>query len=277
MFWLNITLAYLLVCWLLALILVRVVLQQSPEDERPGDGTPPLTGLLLLVFAPVFLPYVAGLTAAGVIKHLLYLRLLRRTLRKVREYEFNPVDIHEVDDSIRQHFETVAPALRELGFDQLGDFQLKPEPAEVHGRIFQGDDGEVLACARQVLDTSSVSFISVLEDGACIHTTSVPDPHPELTMLPEDRLCVSYRPETPIADLHSQHREIVWKLAGDNGTRVLCFPREQFAAVLVYDQCSFNRWRYRQGGLDQVPLQPDLESLRSVALRSRESGVSLAS
>jgi hypothetical protein len=260
--WLNITLAYLLVCWLLGLILVRVVLPQTAEDRGAGCAPSPLTSLVVLLFAPVIIPYIVCLTVACVARQFLFLRVLRRTLRTVREYEFTPVDLHEVGDPIREHFESATPDLLRLGFEPLGDFRLKPEPIEVHDRIFLSDDGEVLACVCVVLDTGSVALISVLDDGTCIHTSSVQDPHPELATIPEDRLCIIYRPSLSVADLHTSHRESVREQARTNSTRVMRFRADQFRAVLVYDQRIFNRWRYRHGGLDSVPPLPELHTLR---------------
>jgi len=68
-------------------------------------------------------------------------------------------------------------------------------------------------------------------------------------------------PDVPVDEAHRRHRDTLGELAARNGTGLLRFSREQFRAVVVYDQRLFNRWRYRHGGFDREPPTPDFQTL----------------
>jgi hypothetical protein len=106
-----------------------------------------------------------------------------------------------------------------------------------------------------------VSFMSVLEDGTCVHTSGTRNPHPERTFEPADRLALIYLPGRHPTNLHREHQEAVRGVAARTGIRVLQLRPDQFRAMMVYDQRLFNRWRYRHGGLDRAPPAPDFGTL----------------
>jgi hypothetical protein len=129
---------------------------------------------------------------------------------------------------------------------------MKPQPVMVHDRIFLSADGRTLATICCILEAGVVSFLSVLEDGTCVHTSGTRNPHPERTLEPADQLALIYRPERHPSNLHREHEEAVRAAAARTGARVLQLRGDQFRAVMVYDQRLFNRWRYRHGGLDRA-------------------------
>jgi hypothetical protein len=106
-----------------------------------------------------------------------------------------------------------------------------------------------------------VSFISVLENGTCIHTSSVRNPRPERACEPADQLRISYMPGVSVEELYHHHRHALREGCTSAASRVLRFGEDQFREVMVYDQSIFNRWRYRHGGLDHEPPAPDLRTL----------------
>jgi hypothetical protein len=138
---------------------------------------------------------------------------------------------------------------------------MKPEPVESHGRVFISAAGDAIAEIGAILDKGTFSFMSVLEDGTCVHTTSVGNPRPERTLEPADQLCLTYLPDTQVDEAYCRHQETLDEQAARHGTRVLRLHRDQFRAVLVYDQRIFNRWRYRHGSLDREPPAPDFQTL----------------
>jgi hypothetical protein len=190
-------------------------------------------------------------------------RQMRRTSRTYRPYEFVEVDSLLHAGPIRRQFERHTPLLLEMGFDLIGDYRLKPKPVEVHDRLFLSPDRETLAAICAVLGSGAVSLISVLDDGMCVHTTCTFNPHPERTLDPADRLWISYVPEAAsVQDLHQHHLDTLRKLSAETDSRALRFRREQFREVLNYDQLVFCRWRFRHGGLDHEPPEPDYGSLQ---------------
>jgi hypothetical protein len=267
--WLTVALVYCVVCWLIGLFGIRVLVRARGEET---EGPPPPVAQLfvaMILFMPILCPFVVFSTVLCLgrsLGTLRYLWTLHRVSRSVREYEFIPVDVGNLDEAVREHFESVTPCLVRLGFEPVGDFRLKPKPVEVHDRLLFDTSGETLAAACALLDTGAVSFISVLEDGTCVHTSSVADPHPERTSEPADQLCITYLPDTSVAALYGQHRDTVRDQAARRGTRVIGFRRDQFREVLVYDQRVFNRWRFRHGSLDQEPPAPDLATLLAPAI-----------
>jgi uncharacterized protein (TIGR02996 family) len=193
------------------------------------------------------------------------LRSLVQVNRIVRDYQFIPVDGSSLGELRRCHFERLTPPLLELGFQPIGDFLMKPEPVVVHDRILLSADGQTLATVCCVLDAGVVSFMSVLDDGTGVHTSGSPNPHPERTFEPADQLLLTYWPDSDPTDIHRQHQETLRTSGARRGGRVMQFHRDQFRAIMVYDQCLFNRWRHRHGGLDHEPPAPDFATLVAVA------------
>ena len=282
MAWLWIALlVYCVVCWVAAWLLVPAPRAGVPEDVRRHLGR---VRLALVLMAPLLVPVLA-FRCAGCLGSLFRargqlaeLRRERRTLQKVnrtvREYEFLPVDGSSLGEPVRGHLDALTPPLLELGFRPLGDFRMKPEPVVVYDRILLSADGRTLATVCCVLGAGAVSFISVLDDGTCVHTNTTRDPHPERTFEPEDRLSVTYLPDAHPIDLHREHQEAVRAAAARAGAGVMEFRPDQFRAVMVYDQRLFNRWRHRHGGLDREPPAPDFSTLltaeEATVLRGRD-------
>jgi hypothetical protein len=264
--WWIIAIGYCLACWLIGLLLIRVV-RKNADDDDAEDGLAgrvllALLAVVLLLLSPIIMPYLVWLLVRWTIQSSPRLRQLRRVARTYRNYEFIPVDIASLEESVRERIEAQTPALVDLGFRRLGDFRMKPEPVVVHDRFFLSADGETVADICAVLSGGGVSLISVLEDGTVVHTTSVQNPHPERTLEPADRLWISYVPDASVSYLHFHHVNAVRDLCAGTGSKAMRFRDDQLRAVLVYDQRIFCRWRYRYDGLDEEPPAPDLQSLR---------------
>src|SRR5204862_749357 len=104
-------------------------------------------------------------------------------------------------------------------------------------------NGETLASICALLDTGSVCFMSVLEDGTCVDTCSAKNPHPELTFEPADQCWVTFLPDASMQDLHLLHLKMAEELCARNGTTVRRFRSGQFREVVAYDQRVHCRWR----------------------------------
>jgi hypothetical protein len=197
--------------------------------------------------------------------------VLRRINRTVREYLFLPVDGAWLDEPMRGHFATLTPPVLRLGFRTIGDFQMKPEPVVTNSRLFLSRDGRTLASIHCVLRAGTVSFISVLADGTCVHTLAANNPHPERTLVPEDQLVLVYLPRAHSRTLHRRHQEAVTTATVATGAEALTLQDEQYRALMIYDQRLFNRWRYRHGGLDREPPAPDFRTLQAPVNRAEEA------
>jgi hypothetical protein len=261
MVWFALALLYCGVCWLAASYAIGDSPAGGQEEVRRYLAR---IRLALILLAPLYMPFVIFWVLPCLVQSFQsrrWVRTLRRIQRTVREYEFLPVDGASLGEPMRGHLEALTPPLLELGFQPVGDFRMKPEPVVVHSRILQSADGRTLAIVCSILQAGVVSFMSVLEDGTCVHTSGTRNPHPERTFEPGDRLALTYLPERHPTNLHREHQEAVRGVAARIGVRVLQFRPHQFRAVMVYDQRLFNRWRYRHGGLDRVPPAPDFGTL----------------
>jgi hypothetical protein len=260
---------YCALCYAVALSWVRVRHPDDAEAQANLSRWLPRLYLSVMLVAPVVVPFVfyCRLRASWVRLRAYFLlrevRTLRRINRTVREYQFIPVDVAEVDEVVRERFERLTPPLEELGFERIGDFRMKPEPVVVHDRIFLSADGETLAVICSLLRAGVVSYLSVLEDGTCVHTCQVHNPHPERTFEPADQLGLQYRPGRHPINLYREHQEALRAAAERQGSRPLQLRRDQYRAIMVYDQRIFNRWRHRHGNLDVDPPAPDFNTLRS--------------
>lgn len=263
MVWLAITLTYCVVCWLAASFAMRSLNLQQKEESQPSLAHGPI-GVILL--APLFMPFVALLFLYQHVRtwHALrWIGTLRRINRTVREYEFMPVDGPSLGEPIRGHLETLTPPLVELGFQLIGDFRMKPEPVVVYDRILLSEDGRTLATVCCLLNAGVVSFMSVLDDGTMVHTSGSHNPHPERTLDPTDWLALTYCPGTHPVNMYREHQEAIRRGTAHTGAGVIQLRRDQYRAVMVYDQRIFNRWRFRHGTLDHEPPAPDFSTLRT--------------
>lgn len=195
---------------------------------------------------------------------------LRQVLNTVREYEFIPVNFESLAESMRRQFERHTPSMLELGFVPQGDFRMKPQPVEVHNRLFLSPDGDVLGSISALLDKGGISFISVLADGVCINTTSSKNPRPDRTLEETDQLLLTYAGNDNPIELYHLHRAILDAVVQGRDTEALQFSADQLRPLMVYDQRLFNRWRYRHGDFATEPpaadfgmLQPGVEAAAS--------------
>jgi hypothetical protein len=262
MVWLALALLlYCGMCWLAASFLIGVPRAVGQADMQRSLAR---ARLALIVLAPLYMPLVVFRVPSCLVRSYQarrWVRTLRRIQRTVREYEFRPVKPWSLDRPVRGRLDALTPPLVELGFQPLGDFRMKPQPVVVHGRYFLSADGRTVAGICSILEAGVVSFISVLEDGTCVHTSGTRNPHPERALEPTDRLALSYLPGRHPTNLYREHLEAVRGAAERSGSRVLELRPNQFRAVMVYDQRLFNRWRYRHGGLDREPPAPNFRTL----------------
>jgi hypothetical protein len=264
--WLTILLTYCALCWVLG---VAMTVGFAPQfAERAADR-----GVHTLVFqlgavliAPLAMPLIVWSTVQMLWLRNRHLGQLRQCLNTVREYEFTKVNSLHLAEPIRRRFDRFTPDFFQLGFNLIGDYRMKPEPVEVHDRIFLSNDGETLGTICAVLKGGGESMITVLSDGTCVHTTSSKNPKPERTVQPQDQLCITYLPGVSIEDQFQQHQATVREQCSLHGTNVVPLHAEQFREVLVYDQRIFNCWRHRLGDLDKPPPMPDLRTVTGNAV-----------
>jgi hypothetical protein len=254
-------LVYCLLCWFAAWWVIRVR-QAVGEEEVPAAVDYVRLGVILL--APLYMPF-AALVYFCFQAHLYRVRqrvcTLRRINRTVREYQFIPVDGSSLGEPMRGHLDRLTPPLVDLGFQPIGDFLMKPQPVVVHDRFLINEDGTTLATVCCILQAGAVSFISVLDNGTCVHTSGSRNPHPERKLEPEDRLALTYMPDAHPCNMHREHQEAVRTVAARTGAQAIRFRPDQFRDVMVYDQRLFNRWRHRHGGLDCEPPAADFNTL----------------
>jgi hypothetical protein len=275
--WSKYALLYCVVCWFLGLILARIYAPLFSKVAEARGVSPVVSWLRTVLLAPVILPvaFFVFLKALAVgcrchAEQIQRLAELRSVSRSYRPYEFQRVNGLQLAEPIRQHFEQHTPALIKLGYELIADFRQKPEPVEVHDRLFFSENGEVLADICALLDSGGVSFISVLANGTCVHTTSVKNPRPDRTLEAGDELVISYMPGVELPQLHLHHLETLSRLCADMGTQVMQFGREQYRELLNYDQLIFCRWRYRHGGFAEKPPAPDFSRVRGAASTAPE-------
>jgi hypothetical protein len=259
--WLAIAVSYCVFCWLVGFMLARIWAPQFAERAASRGISAFRLEFGAVLIAPLVLPFITWHLLLAYIGRFRRLRQLRWALKTVREYEFAKVNSLFLAEPIRRQFERHTPALFQLGFELLGDYRMKPQPVEVHDRIFLSADGRTLATICAVANSGGVSFISVLTDGTCVHTSSVKNPRPHRTLEPRDQLCITYLPDTSIEDRHRHHLDATAKRAAATGSSVLRLKSDQFRELLIYDQRIFNRWRYRHGDLPSEPPAPDITTL----------------
>jgi hypothetical protein len=264
--WMSYAIGYCVICWLIGFLATRT--DWWTELMRSLEGKASRLRLTLIewgvvAFAPLYMPLLVIGVARCVLNAIREQRILRKSSRTFRAYEFVPVNFLHLEEEIREQFELHTPPLVQLNFDLIGDYRLKPEPVPVHDRFFLSLDGKTLASICALLGTSGVSFISILEDGTSVCTTSSEDPHPERDIEPADQIWTSYLPDVPVQDRLAHHLKSLQELCASNGTSVMHFRKEQFREIVTYDQRVRCRWRFRHGGLDSEPPAADFSSLRA--------------
>jgi hypothetical protein len=262
--WLTVAVAYCLVCSLGTGLLFYCHAAQLREERAEDDPPFAVVAVVSVLLVPLIFPYVVWATWRACRQERRRRQEIQIACRQFREYEFVPVDSQAVAAHVRRWFEKHTPALAQLGYELLGDYRLKPAPLDVCTRLFLSPDGDTLASVCTVLKSGGVELLSVLADGTCVDTASVDNPHPERTLEPADRLCVTYLPGASVQDLHRRHATTVRELSARHGTSVLRFWSDQFREVAVYFQRLFCRWQFRHGHLDAEPPAADFRTLRGV-------------
>jgi len=267
--WLTIVATYCLASWLIAAVLVGLYRQMGAAVAAEKGVSLLSLQWRIVLGAPLAMPFILWFLLREIVFRIQQqrrLRVLRRTMNTVREYEFAKVNSLHLAEPIRQRFERHTPCFFQLGFNLIGDYRMKPQPVEVHDRIFLSADGETLATICVLLKGGGESMISILSDGACVHTSSSKHPHPERTVEPTDQLCLTSLPGISIEEQFREHHRILHEQCAARGTSVLELHADQFREVLIYDQRIYNRWRHRHGDFDKSPPPPDFRSLTGTAL-----------
>jgi hypothetical protein len=263
--WLTLTLIYCGGCWLIGFLITRTRWWAAATAGADRRVRLALLEWGIVLGAPLLVPLGVVVLSVWLITGLREQRLLEVFSRTFRAYEFVEVESVELDEAIREEFDRYTPPFLQLDYRLIGDYRLKPEPFDVHDRLFLSRDGETLAGISVLLETGSVGLISVLENGTCVDSCNSDNPNPQRVCKPGDQLWVSYLPGASIEDLHRRHREAVAERCACEGTRVLRLRSEQFRELVTYDQRVFSRWIYRNGGMDTEPPAPDFGSLRAPA------------
>jgi len=259
--WFMVLLTYCVLCWLVSCLFIRICRSSSLEVAAQVGVSAAYLEWSFVLSAPLTMPFILWIAGTEFV-HSIRRRMIRRwAKRTVREQQFLNVNVFKVDAAVRSLWQQHTPALFQLGFELLGDYQMKPEPVLVHDRIFLSDDRQTFADICHLLDFGAVSFLSILSDGTVVETCGCANPHPQWAMTPLDQLSIICLPDASIEELHRHHLLALGERSAAGDASILRFTPQQLRPVFVYDQCIYYRWRYRNGDLPKRPVEPDFSTL----------------
>lgn len=191
--------------------------------------------------------------------------ILRTVRRKYRPYTFLPLGEKELSARDRRHFTRHAPALQQLGFQNVGDFQLLPPPVEEVARVLVSSDGETFAAVARHEETQYVAFSSMAADGTYFESATLPGggagPGPGVP------LRFQFLGNASMPEAFTRHQQLVRAHAASHGTEIVdCLP-DDFRHVFEYGHRLAGWDLYRQGRKSNSPPPlPDFVASRSTAL-----------
>jgi hypothetical protein len=245
---------YLVVCWLLGFITVRGLFQclvstvdQSAECRERFLVSRVLWGASLLFTAPLWLPWLLlriGIRFAGCLKTAWQIRGIAE---QYREPVFDPIDERQIGMSASELFGDQTPVFIEWGFQQLSDYQTKPEPVPVYNRYFLGVNGTVFGAVTSVLGSSGPSLFSILSDGTYVETAGTDPCDWGESIVDSDLLHVVCGGACLVDKLLGLHLEALCQEADRRRATILSFEADQLDQVAIYGQRRFWSWRQRMG------------------------------
>jgi hypothetical protein len=209
-----------------------------------------LSAILALLAAPLLTPY---LIVNLLLDHRRQASVWRSIMRSYHEkiYEkIHPVNLPQI---ARKYFDEQAPALLDLGFQEIGRYLLKPEPAPSYGHVFQSPDGRSLGVLGQMFDNTYFSFSTLFANGLALETASIEET-PKLARVNESTTFrVVFYPAMSIAEAYVHHELEIAALESEMRTRALAYQPAQFRDILTYEDRVYHQWLFDQGEQDAPP------------------------
>jgi hypothetical protein len=224
------------------------LLRRLPSPRR--EITIAFGAVVLVLVSPVLLPYclVAGYVQCRR-QAKAYLKLKRSHRDNVYE-RMHPVNLPKI---ARRYFEEHAPDLLDLGFHEIGRYQLKPQPIPSYGFCFQSLDGRAVGVLGNMFTQTYACFTTLFANGMVLETTTV-EPSPRLERVnTSSSYRVAFSPGTTIAEAFLRHEDKVATIEAEFDTRTLAFEPDQFRDVLTYEGRVFSQFLYEQGERDAPP------------------------
>src|SRR5262245_22421083 len=146
--WLIILLGYLVVCWTIWIVILRIGLKATEgdaNDGRCGDlrrqqpGLYWLNLLLTTLIVGPLLPLFAAKCTLSAVRESRAWRKFKRTHRAALVEPIHPANVPQAG---QEHFERCAPHLMRLGFVPAGTYLHKPEPMPVYLQCLLSRAGE---------------------------------------------------------------------------------------------------------------------------------------
>jgi hypothetical protein len=212
-----------------------------------------------------FLLFVAIVCAVAVFKHFVQIGvhrwvtpwLLRGMMRsqlfdtfRFTPWLFEPIAAQDLPRHHRSFFELYMAAFLKQGFQPLGDFVLRRDPAPSCSRYFLSPCRTILGVLSHYLDTKSISYVSITLDGLYMETGNTPiDNLPPI----EHGLQFFILPSNDPAAILELHRRSAGQAAAQRRSELAQIEPDDVRTVLNYGRELSLRSLHQQGILPEVP------------------------
>lgn len=220
------------------------------HERGAGDVSASLVVAVTLVVAFALSPLLLVVTTYLMAREL---RLRRRLLREHQEVLFEPIDSDKLPTALHRKFDLLGSDVESVGYQLLGDYLMKREPAGYYGRVLQSCDGQVVCCIMRLFGSLQCGFISLLGDGRVLETSSFAGCSELSWVLGHERYRGVFAGDIPIDKIEELHREELQKFAAETGDAVLGFEANQVGDVLRYEHRLFSQLEHERGKSNQPP------------------------
>lgn len=180
-----------------------------------------------------------------------------------QSYAWVPLIESQLPTALRNLCERHTPDMVELGFKELGDYQLRSYPMKINVRLFLSDDGMTVGLLEQVLGHVAVSFTTVFSDASALETSNLSmmgNSIPVGLTKKGSYLRFNLQPSASVDSTFASHIEEVSKLCGTDELEVMTFDADNCRTAIDH----INRINYHQMFEEGVVLQrPHLRVARS--------------
>ena len=181
-------------------------------------------------------------------------RQWKKFARVHRPHLFEPKHIANMPPKVQEFIESQSPEMECLGFVNLGDYLLKPEPFVLQGRCFMTKRGESFGTILLIDDRLAISITSILENGRFIESCSI-EFGAELTkrFSSTNRFAANSIPDGTIGEVYARHRQVVAEHERNDDCGTLVFEHDQIQQVMHYENTVFGEVQFEWGELDAPP------------------------
>lgn len=263
--------AYCIACYGIVLysIIASAIEEKSPQEKEKRDKagerlreiwkkTPFRSKLTIPIFliiflVPLFLVLIPLILAFCVVQNYLAARKAAAELRKHVDYIFAWTNPEDLPDNAYRFIDLHTPKLLDLGFEFESVYLMKPTPRDYYGALFINKSGTTVADLIHIDGNGFFGFVSVLESGRAIDTSSV-EAMPELLQFAENpSFTAVHVPDQTISTGYQRHQEKIAELQQTTGDRVLTFRPEQVCDVMQYEGRLFSQQLHELGKRDMPP------------------------